>query len=272
MTTEIERTIEQIENEIRVDIHGKGSASIRGVARLCGVDESTLRAHFESAGKKPSKLAKTLISHGFKPAGFSSDGVPDVAVGLIISHFAGKAGKRCTEQSRIFNDVFIAIGVRTWMQKITGWQHPYSRRLTEDEICELCLLPTGREWKRRFGKEFYEQLSRLTGLEQQGHHRPALWGRLTDEFVYQPLPSGVRNGVRQCRENSDGWEKLHQFLSDEGLAIFEKHMETLYLLMRSSETINDLRRAFETYTKNHYQFRLFEDCRKDGTLTISKRL
>jgi len=67
--TNIVASIEDIKKEIKIDSQGRGYASIRGTARLAGVDESTLREHFSSAGFSTSNLCKTLINHGFDPAG-----------------------------------------------------------------------------------------------------------------------------------------------------------------------------------------------------------
>ncbi|MEM9450395.1 MAG: hypothetical protein AAGA75_17920 [Cyanobacteria bacterium P01_E01_bin.6] len=66
MTTEIDCIIEQIENEIRVDIHGKGTMSVRGVARLISVEHSSLIRAFEGGAQKPSKLAVFLLGQGFE--------------------------------------------------------------------------------------------------------------------------------------------------------------------------------------------------------------
>lgn len=265
----IDLIIQQIKDEIRVNVHGKGIASISGVARLTGVAQSTLSEAYRNSR---SKLAKTLVEHGFDPHSFSDSGVPDLAVALTVSYYANKAGKRCTQEARLVNDALLGVGVRAWMQEVTGWQHPSTRRLTEEEVCQLCIAPSVQKWDERFDKDYYEQLSKLTGLHSNGHLRPQLWGKLTDEWVYRLLPLGVRDEVRRCREENGGLDKLHQFLSKDGLAVFWKHMETLMLLMKAADTVNGVRRSLKNLTASHYQHRLFEDCRKDGQLTISKQL
>ncbi|MEL6408698.1 MAG: hypothetical protein AAFR81_30305 [Chloroflexota bacterium] len=81
----LQQVLEDIRSEIQIMSNGRGVGSIRAVARLCDVDESGLRRHFKGADLTPSKLAESLISHGFKPAdleAFSQSGVPDIAIAL----------------------------------------------------------------------------------------------------------------------------------------------------------------------------------------------
>lgn len=266
---DIEFITGQIESEIRVDLHGKGTASIAGTARLSGVTPQNLSRAYNNP---TSKLFKFLASKGFDPTTFAETGVPDIAVALTVLYYAYKAGERCTKQAQVANEVFTSVGVRVWMQQVTGWQDPATRRLTTEEVAQICLLPGGRDWKKRFDDDYYTELARLTGLQQFGKSRPPLWGKLTDEWVYQMLPIGVREGVRDSRDEHGGWHKLHQFLSDDGLAIFERHMDSLLIVMKSSESVNGVRRALKTLTRTEYQHRLFDDCRKDGKLTVSRQL
>lgn len=265
----LQHIIDQIKVEIEVDLHGKGKASIGGTARLCDVSQQTLSEAYRNSR---SKLFLILAEHGFEPNRFSEAGVPDIAVALTVSYYSNRAGKRCTQQAKDVGDAFLSMGVRVWMQQVAGWQDPATRKLTPDEIAQLCLSPSVRTWKPRFESEYYQLLSKLTGLHQEGHLRPHLWGRLTDEWIYRLLPIGVREGVRKCRDQGSGWDKLHQFLSDDGLEVFRRHMEMILLLMKASETVNGMRRALKNLTATEYQYRLFEDCRQDGKLTISKRL
>lgn len=269
---DIEFINNQIKDEIKVDSQGRGFSTIRGAARIISIDERALRRHFKSADKKPSKLAEMLIQQGFDMRTFAEDGIPDAALALIVKYYAWMAGEWCTDQAKLFDLSLTATSIRIWMQSVAGWHPTSNRKLSSEEIVSICVLPGGRDWEPRFRDSFYAELSRLTGLSQDGYKRPALWGKLTDEWVYQMLPVGVRNAVRSARIESDGWHKLHQFLSDDGLAVFEEHMKTLLTLMRAADSVNGVRRSLRNMTRSEYQYRLFEDCRKDGKLTLSRQL
>lgn len=279
---DLDFTIGQIRDEIKVDPEGKGKASIKGVSRLAGVDDESIRKALVSASTaKPSRLAQTLMDTGFSASDLDRwrlEGVPDIAVGEIVAYYAYDAGRYCTEESRLASRAFRAIGIRAWMQKVTGWEEPvappveYYRVPTPDEIAQACLLPVGRTWDKRFGQDFYNELSRLTGLEQHGNARPYQWANLTDEWVYKLLPAGVREGVRKSRDEHGDWMKLHQFLSDDGIAVFKKHMDTLMIVMRASDTVNGVRRGLRNLANSQYQQSLFLDSRKDGKIVPNPKM
>lgn len=123
----IEQIEQQIESEIRIDERGRGTASIKAVSRLAGVNDAALIRTFQGADLKPSKLAKTLIANGFDAAdlkSFSESGIPDIAIAIILKYYAYQAGRYCTQQAKAIDGVLSAITVRKWMQQIKGWQEP----------------------------------------------------------------------------------------------------------------------------------------------------
>jgi hypothetical protein len=121
MNLQLEQAIESVKTELTVREDGIGYSSIRGAARLSGIDESTLREVFQGAGKKPHKLAQMLTEKGFNLRGFF-EGVQDLALQVILKYYAYKAGARCTELAELCLDAFAAMGIRVWLQNITGWK------------------------------------------------------------------------------------------------------------------------------------------------------
>lgn len=68
-----------------------------------GVDESSLRETLSNAGLKASKMLQMLADAGFDGAGvrlFSTQGIPDIALTVIIKYYAFEAGRYCTQQAR----------------------------------------------------------------------------------------------------------------------------------------------------------------------------
>lgn len=133
-TSNLEQIAENIASEIQVNASGYGVATIAGTARLCGISHQNLS---KACNSLTSKLTQTLMQHGFKPATFAESGVPDIAVALTVSYYANKAGVRCTEVARQANDVFLAIGVRAWMQDITGWKSPQRSESAIDPVLAM---------------------------------------------------------------------------------------------------------------------------------------
>ncbi|MBW4565940.1 MAG: hypothetical protein KME32_33640 [Mojavia pulchra JT2-VF2] len=122
---EITEIIEQIKQEIEVDASGRGKASMKATARLAGVSDKAIGKALESANLEPSKLAVMLMGQGFDAANLNSwrtHGIPDIAIAIILDYYAYEAGRYCTPQAKLICRAFKTIGVRAWMQDITGWE------------------------------------------------------------------------------------------------------------------------------------------------------
>jgi hypothetical protein len=141
---EITQVIEQIKEEIQIDSNGHGKASIRATARLADVQDSSLRRAFLGAALEPSALAKNLIQQGFDSAAlqdWSEQGIPDMGVAAIVEYYAFDAGRYCKQQARLVCKAFNRIGVRAWMQDITGWSKPNGQNHTQPQQTPTPALP-----------------------------------------------------------------------------------------------------------------------------------
>ncbi|HEY9799439.1 MAG TPA: hypothetical protein V6D25_03695 [Leptolyngbyaceae cyanobacterium] len=123
---EIAQIIEQVKEEIEVDASGQGKASMKGTARLAGVSDKAIGKALESANLEPSKLALMLMEHGFDAANLTfwrTNGIPDIAIAIILDYYGYEAGRYCTKQAKLICRAFKTIGIRAWMQNITGWKN-----------------------------------------------------------------------------------------------------------------------------------------------------
>lgn len=142
LTSEFET---QLVNEITIDSNGIGRVTIRGVARLAGIVESSIRRAFEGAAQNPSKLAEMLICQGFECGTidqWSEKGIPDIAVGIILEYYAFEAGRYCTLQAANVFRAFSRIGIRMWIQKLKGQESEENKIAVynEDVINEIFKL------------------------------------------------------------------------------------------------------------------------------------
>lgn len=188
-------SIEDIKKELKIDSQGRGYASIRGTARLSGVSHQNLSNRFTSGNFIDSKLGKILTEHGFNPCNFSKDGVPDIAVSLIVEYYAFQAGGRCTEQAKKIHRAYAAIGVRSWMQNLLGWQQPKQQiKIKEaDRVIEISLIA--------------ESI-----LKRMGDTRSAR--RLINELVDSNYPSRYKSAQKKIESKPN---YLVQFCNDCGL-------------------------------------------------------
>lgn len=115
----------QLASEVVVKDDGKATFSIRAVARLAGVSESSLRRGFEGAALEPTKMAVFLTQQGFEGAALEQLGqtrIPDLICAAILEYYAFEAGKYCTKQAKQIYRVFARIGIRAYAQHIAGWK------------------------------------------------------------------------------------------------------------------------------------------------------
>ncbi|MDJ0579071.1 P63C domain-containing protein [Crocosphaera sp.] len=246
--------LEQYEKDLSVTTEGIGHMSRRALAKMCGFKNNPWRnkgGHFFN-----SKIDEKLSEYGFESGHqiFNENGkVIDIVCSIVIKYYA-YAGKEIAQQWDMY---FSATGMRQAIRDAKGWKQTRTKKLTPEEIIELCVLPVPTLWQRRFPIEYYSQLERLTNLKAEGHKRPALWAKLTKELVYDYLPTGVYNAVKNCKEKTGSWDKLHQFLSDEGVMLLEKHQKALLTYMEASSSLDDLNRMLNQAKTKQYQLLLF---------------
>ncbi|MBG1261996.1 hypothetical protein [Nostoc commune] len=159
---QIAEIIEQISQEIEVDANGQAKASVRATARLAGVDDESIRKALKSsADLAPSKLAKELMLQGFSAADLSqwrTDGIPDIAIAIILEYYAYEAARYCTKQARLVCRSFNTIGIRAWIQDKLGWTKPTSN--SEIAMTQIQLLAA-------LAKHLAEQEQHLLQQQQQ---------------------------------------------------------------------------------------------------------
>jgi hypothetical protein len=252
----INSILAEFEKDLSVNEQGIGSMSRRALAKLCGVNQKSISYLLNNKILKyeENTLPKSLESL----AGVDFSGVQNISDTVcvaILEYYAFDAGRHCTEDARNWYRAIASIGLRKLIQDACGYQE--SRGLSPEEIVELCCLPVPTEWQRRFPVEYYHHLERLTGLKADGHKRPQLWAKLTKELVYDYLPVGIYQKIKQCKEETGSWDKLHQFLSSEGLMILEKHQQSLLAYMEAVSSLDDLHRLIQQATTKRYQLLLF---------------
>jgi hypothetical protein len=234
----IDYIVHQIRTEIKVDKEGKGVCSIRGAARLADVSESSIRRALEGAVLEPSKMATFLIGQGFEGAVleiFNQTGIPDMVVGAILEYYAFEAGRYCNEQAKLVYRAFARIGIRAWMQDISGYQKPIEQPLDIREFVIKQLPATPKKWETKYKPEFWLALENLYGLKQ------GQWAcsGFIQTWIYDYFPKEVMERVNEV--NSSRKNRIHQHFTD----TLEKALD-----MQISLVICNLIKA-----KNKYHFK-----------------
>ncbi len=77
---------EAIRNEFTVHRDGSTTTTIRGAARLAGVEPKALRYQFSGGEKSGAKLAQSLMAQDFDPGEFKN-GIPEIALATILEYY-----------------------------------------------------------------------------------------------------------------------------------------------------------------------------------------
>jgi len=119
----LQEVVDQIKSEISIDGDGKGTASVRATARLCGVEHTSI---IRSGVIANPELAEKLAIAGFDGGVLVRQGVPDIAVAIFLEYFALDAGRYCTDQAKAAYRFFATVGIRKTFQRWMDWEEPVS--------------------------------------------------------------------------------------------------------------------------------------------------
>ena len=237
-----------LSKEFKTDEDGKGFVSWSGMARLSGAKRQTWG---RSGSKFTIEIDEYLAESGIDAAALKSDcSIPDIVAAEVVRFYAEEKQNYVAKKT---SKAFGAIGLRALIQQSTGYKPNLKRKLTAEEIIEVCCLPVPTTWQRRFPEEYYQQLSRLTGLIVDGTTRPCYWAALTKELVYNYLPEGIYSEIKRCKDESGSFDKLHQYLSSDGIEILETHQKRVLHHMQGAANISQLRSTLQQACTGQYQ-------------------
>lgn len=155
--------------------------------------------------------------------------------------------KRTAERMYIIMTAFAKVGLIAVIDEVTGYQDERDRnelQLILEKYVSQELLP----WAKRFPDEFYKQMFRLKGWEYRGKAKPSYAGKLTNEYIYNYLPPGVLNELKQKspkNKNGNRSTRFHQFLTeDTGLPTLDHQLQQTIALMKASDTWEEFDKLF----------------------------
>lgn len=120
--SELSHIPSEFRNEFKIDGKGRVTASRRAIARLAGVENSSVNRLLSKLAS-PDALNSSRNLTPFIGQQFDPDAqIPDTLAAAIIAYYAHEAGRYCTEQAKDVAFAFQAIGFRAWVQQELGWK------------------------------------------------------------------------------------------------------------------------------------------------------
>lgn len=184
-----------------------------------------------------NELPQYLTKTGGKFTPFKASDFVDLCKAYVDAKHAGvlKLKSQIAVADRLYAimTAFAKVGLDAIIDEVTGYQ--YDRE--HDELQRLLSLYISEElmpWAKRFPDEFYKQMFRLKGWTYNGKNRPQYVGKLTNHYIYEQLPDGILEELKQKTPKS---KRLHQSLTDEvGIPHLDKQLQKTIGLMQASDS------------------------------------
>ncbi len=164
------------------------------------------------------------------------------------------------------------VGIIALIDEATGHQ-AYRDRDALQKILEAYINPELLPWTKRFPFEFFKQLFRLRGWEFNPNLRgPRYAGKLINKLVYEQLPDGVLEKLKQKNPPNEKGRRGHKLFQDLTLDIGIPHLENQLIadttLMRAAPNWTVFERLFSrAFPPRHGQLSLdlIEQETQEGT-------
>lgn len=233
----------QIISEVRCDKDGKVYFSIRAVARLCGIQHTTLIRAFEGGVKSTHKIAEMLTQHGFDCGVFSETGIPDIAAAIIIQYYAMFAGERCTDTAKQVTSAFIAIGIRSYGQQLVGFKNePLDYVAAIEKVLEAQMPKEARPHEVRYEKRFWDALESCYGLKKGQLN----CGKFIKTYIYKNFPDVMMERLEAINPLlDDGYRRQnchHQHFDSTLLALLLARIELVTNLLEVADSPKQFRK------------------------------
>ncbi|HEY3316586.1 MAG TPA: P63C domain-containing protein [Bacillota bacterium] len=236
-----------------------GSPSKRSVSKEAGVylpvfmSAKNLQPFIDEGLKLGvSNPIRYRAREGFMAYGIKAAVIPEICTVFLKAREAGALlsnQEHIAERAEVIVRGLAHVGIIALVDEATGYQADRDRdalhRLLEAYVSKE-FLP----WTKEFPDEFYEEMFRLMGWQYSPPQvkRPKLVGALTSQLVYEKLPPGVLDELRQLNPVTEkGYRKKrhHQYLTaDIGHPHLQSHVAVITALMRASSSWAGFRRLF----------------------------
>ena len=188
--------------------------------------------------------------------GYRAEIIPLVCSVYINAEAAGAIRhpnqKAIAQRCRQLQEAFAIKGIRDLIDDVTGFRD-YQAKDELRKILAFFISPELLPWSKHFIDEFYEHMFRLWGWQYSPSkgYKPKHVAKLTAQLIYEKLPTGVLETLREKNPVDDTGNrkhKHHQFLTTDAITILDKHLAMVTMLMRISNTkaefLKHFRRAF----------------------------
>jgi hypothetical protein len=142
------------------------------------------------------------------------------------------------------------VGIIALVDEATGFQEARARDELQ-KILEAYISPELMPWTKKFPDSFFEQIYKVQGWEFKPGtaKRTPHVGKLINKYIYEPLPPGVLDKMRELNpadERGQRRHKHHQYLTvDTGVESLDRQIIAVTTLLRAAENRREFEELFE---------------------------
>lgn len=190
---------------------------------------------------------------GGKALGFKAELLPKVCDLFLEARNSGYLTAQqmpVAEKCEVLVRSLAKVGIVALVDEATGFQAERDRDALHT-LLSAYLAEERLSWAKRFPDEFYKQIYRLKGWRWPvGRAKTPLLGHITNDIVYDRLPEGVLDKLRELNPTVEETKrrkwKHHQFLSaDLGQPDLRDHILQILPLMKVSKSWNAFKRHLD---------------------------
>lgn len=266
---DVELNVAVLEDGTRIITHSAVFMALgreaRGNARVIGIpafmDAKNLQPLISSELKEVINKIEYIDINGKSQSGFNADILPLVSDLYLKAREMGviKLNNQLETayKAEILVRALAKVGITALVDEATGYQY-VRERFELEKILNAYLSDEIVKWQLTFTDEFYREMFRLWKLPfipKNIRIKPSFIGRLTTKYVYDMLPDGVLEKIKEGtpKTANGNWKyKFHQSLSPEiGREHLKKQIIETTMIMRMSRTKEEFLKHFnEMYAKN----------------------
>lgn len=191
---------------------------------------------------------------GGRGYGYPATVIADFCDAVLEARLSGATGPRqagIVQRCEMLVRGFARVGIIALVDEATGYQQERDRAELH-RILAAYLSEERLAWAKRFPDEFYKQIYRLKGWKwpATGRAKPPVLGHITNDIVYDRLPTGVLAALRDRNPVDEETKRRkwrnHQFLSqDFGQPDLRDHLLQVIAIARVSRTWDAFRRNID---------------------------
>lgn len=147
------------------------------------------------------------------------------------------------------------VGITALVDEATGYQDERAKKELQ-QLLDAYIAEDFRPWVKTFPDVFFKELYRIFGWEFKpgATHRPKYVGRFINDYVYEPMPDGVLEKLKELNPVNDSGNRSrrhHQYLTeDTGYQHLQSQIQQVMALMKASSDREEFKILFSKAFQN----------------------